>query len=68
MKKSVSFDSNVKVLNMHVWTFAYHEARKSDWSRIAADRFRFEIRAQRFEAMLVKIGFFSRQKKCKITE
>lgn len=58
--KSVSFDPNVKILNMHVWTFAYHEARKGDWMRIAADRYRFELRKQKFEAMLAEIGFFSR--------
>lgn len=45
---------------MHVWSFAYHAARKSDWMRIAADRHRFDLRKQKFEAMLVKIGFFSR--------
>lgn len=56
--KKVSFDSNVKILNMHVWTFAYHEARKNDWKRIAADRYRFELRKQKIEAMLCKIGFF----------
>lgn len=58
--KSVSFDSNVKILNMYVWTFAYHEARKSDWMRFAADRYRFELRKQRLEAMLAEAGFFSR--------
>lgn len=60
--KRVSFDSDVKVQNMHVWTFAYHEARKSEWMRFAADRYRFELRKKQLEAMLVKIGFFSRNK------
>lgn len=59
--KKVRFDSNVKVLNMHVWSFAYHEARKNDWKRNAADRYRFDLRRKRFEAMLAKIGFFSRK-------
>lgn len=63
--KNVSFDSNVKILKMCVWTFAYHEARKSDWMRNAADRYRFELRKQSFEAMLTRIGFFSRQKNVK---
>lgn len=59
--KRVSFDSNIKILNMHVWSFAYHEARKNDWKRIAADRYRFDLRRQRFEAMLARIGFFSKK-------
>lgn len=59
--KSVCFDLNVKTLHMHVWTLAYHEARKSDWNRINADRYRFELRKEKLEALLNKIGFFSRQ-------
>lgn len=58
-KKSVSFDFNVKILNMHAWTFAYHEARKNDWMRIPADRYRFDLRKKMLEAMLVEIDFFS---------
>lgn len=46
---------------MYVWTFAYHKARKNDLARIAADRFRFNLRKLKLEAMLAKIGFFSRQ-------
>lgn len=60
-KKRVSFDSKIQILNMHVWTFAYHEARKSNWMKFAADRYRFELRKQKIEVMLNKIGFFSRQ-------
>lgn len=59
--KRVSFDSNVRILNMNVWAFAYREARKSEWKQIAADRYRFELRKQRLEAMLATIGFFSRK-------
>lgn len=57
-KKKVSFDSKINTLNMCVWQFAYHEARKSEWMRIAADRYRFELRKRSIEAMLNKIGFF----------
>lgn len=59
--KKVRFNPNVKILNMHVWAFAYREARKSNWMRIIADRYRFELRKKRLEAMLNKIGFFSRK-------
>lgn len=59
--KRVSFDSNVKIHNLHVWTFAYREARKNDLVRINADRYRFNLRKQKFEEMLVKIAFFSRK-------
>lgn len=48
---------------MHVWTFAYREARKScDWMRIAADRYRFEIRKEKMETMLTKNNFFFSRK------
>ena len=60
-KKKVSFDSKVITLNMYVWSFAYHEARKSEWLRIAGDRYRFELRKKSMEAMLAKIRFFSRE-------
>lgn len=60
-KKRVSFDSNVKTLNMCVWSFAYQEARKSNWMHLAADRYRFELRKQQLEVLLTKIKFFSRQ-------
>lgn len=59
-KKKVCFDLNVKILNMHVWVFAYQQARKSDWMRNAADRYRFELRKEKMEVMLAKIGFFKK--------
>lgn len=59
--KRVSFDSNIKIQHMHVWAFAYQEARKSEWMRFAADRYRFELRKHIIEAMLTKIRFFSRK-------
>lgn len=58
--KKVSFDPHVKILHMRVWTFAFQEARKSDWMRFAADRYRFELRKNQMESMLAKINFFSR--------
>lgn len=60
MNKKVSFDPNVKILHLHVWAFAYQEARKGDWMRFAADRYRFELRKNQMESMLTKINFFSR--------
>lgn len=42
--KKVTFDPEVKVLNMWVWSFAYSEARKNDWMQIAADQDRFKRR------------------------
>lgn len=59
--KQVHFDNNIKILNMHKWQFAYRESRKCDWMRIAADRYRFELRKQNLESELAKIGFFSRK-------
>lgn len=54
--KKVSFDSNVRILNMHAWSFAYREARKNEWIANAA---RFELRKLMLEAKLVENGFFS---------
>lgn len=59
--KKVKFDSEVKILYMHVWSYAYHKARKSNWMQIAADRYRFNMRRERVEALLTEIRFFSRQ-------
>lgn len=56
--KRVRFDPNDKILHMHVWSFAYHEARKGDWLRIAADNYRFELRKRQVEKILCKINFF----------
>ena len=56
--KSVRFNPIVEIQYMHVWTFAYHEARKSDWTKFAADRYRFELRKEKMEKMLINIGFF----------
>lgn len=42
--KSVHFDTNVKILEMRVWVYAYHDARVSEWQRVAVDRLRFQNR------------------------
>lgn len=66
--KRASFDSNVKIQYLHAWSFAYREARKSEWMRHSVDRYRFDLRRQKLEALLVEIGFFSRQNMCNINE
>lgn len=61
-KKTVSFNlNNNKVHNMYVWSFAYQDARKSDWLRNAADRYRFKLGKESFQIMLTKINFFSKK-------
>lgn len=57
--KRVSFDSNVKILHMRTWTFAFQQARKGEWARFAADRYRFELRKKHLESLLAKTKFFS---------
>lgn len=61
-KKKVSFDSNVKILNMYAWKFAYQQARKSNWLFFAADNERFERRKRELETKLAEIGFFFSRK------
>lgn len=43
-KKSVHFDMNVELLEMRVWLYAHHQARVSEWQRVAVDRLRFQNR------------------------
>lgn len=43
-KRKVVFDPEIKVQKMYVWSFAYSEARKSDYMHVAADRCRFDKR------------------------
>lgn len=61
--KKVSFNPDVKIHHMFAWSFAYREARRSDFDRISIllDQFRFNIRKQDLEEELKKIGFFSRK-------
>lgn len=47
---------------MHVWTFAYREARKSNWISNILDRHRFELRKLLLEELLTEIRFFSKKK------
>lgn len=62
--KKVRFNPNIEIRHMHVWTFAYREARKnSNWISNILDRQRFELRKQILEEQLTEIGFFSRNKK-----
>lgn len=40
-KKHVKFDLKPTVHEMHVWKFAYKQARKDEWQKAARDRNRF---------------------------
>lgn len=53
--RKVMFDSNIKVLNMCVWKFAYAEARKSNFQQIAADHCRFQNRINKFNEIISPI-------------
>lgn len=46
-KTHVKFNMLPKIYYLHVWSFAYHEARIGNWSQIALDRHRFELRIKR---------------------
>lgn len=48
----VSFDPNVKVFNMHVWSYAYHTARIGAWKENYLDRLRFNQRIQSAEEII----------------
>lgn len=51
----VTFDTNVRVLNMCVWSFAYRAARIGKWREEYLDRKRFEKRIQDIEKILSPI-------------
>lgn len=57
--KFVAFNMQPQVYTMHVWQFAYRQARKGIWEEKARDRDRFERRIKKFgeifEPILVKI-------------
>lgn len=60
LTKSVCFDLKVRFQYLHVWSFAYQEARKSNW---VLDRVRFEIRKQLLNEKLERCDFFSKKVK-----
>lgn len=42
VRRTVQFDSKIKIYEMHVWQFAYTQARKDKWQQMARDRTRFQ--------------------------
>lgn len=54
-EKMVQFNPNVVVHKLCVWTFAYEEARKSEWLKNMSDSFRFKQRIQKTEDLLCNI-------------
>ena len=55
LKKTVRFSEKIQVFRMHVWKYAYEQARKSSWRQELCDRIRFEARIQETEKMLVPL-------------
>lgn len=51
----VSFNPNVQVLKMHVWSYAYHTARISRWRQDYLDRKRFQKRIKAAEKIISPI-------------
>lgn len=50
----MTFNSNVQVVKMCTWNYAYWDARKGNWFQLACDRDRFEKRIKKIEE---KISF-----------
>lgn len=53
--RKVTFNPEIKVLTMHVWSFAYAQARTHNWLQISADRCRFERRIKDTSEILTPI-------------
>lgn len=52
----VGFDESKNVVHtMHVWLYAYKQARKGEWGQVARDRHRFKRRIQKIEDRLSHI-------------
>jgi len=54
-EKKVRFNLQPKVHRLHVWKFAYSQARKGKWEEIGRDRGRFGKRVQDAEPILAPI-------------
>lgn len=54
-ESKLTFDPIPKIHYMYTWDFAYRQARKSEWIRIAADRERFKQRILKFEEEFKKV-------------
>lgn len=56
VKRSITFDEKKNTVHhMIVWTYAYREARRGDWSFVVADRCRFQRRIHETQTTLDKI-------------
>lgn len=47
--KVLKFDLHTQVYHLHVWSFAYKQARVGHWEQFARDRDRFNRRIKRVE-------------------
>lgn len=54
-KKTVKFNSQPEIHVMHVWDFAYRQARKDIWQQNGRDRVRFEKRINDFSEIITPI-------------
>lgn len=54
-QKSVRFINEPHIKTMHVWQFAYIQARKDKWQQAGRDRSRFEKRIDEFERIISPI-------------
>lgn len=55
MKKRVAFNLKPTIHRMHVWQFAYTQARRDKWEQIARDHARFQGRINALSKMISKI-------------
>ena len=53
--KKVTFKEDVQIYYMHVWKYAYREARKNYWLTFTTDRMRFKRRIEKLEDIMSPI-------------
>lgn len=62
-ERHVHFNKIVTRHTIHAWSFAYREARKSDWQTCILDRIRFLNRIRSLEHLLMNVLSAEHRKK-----
>lgn len=62
-EKSVTFNSNVQIKKMYVWSFAHNSARKGTFPSEYLDRLRFNNKIRKTEIILSPILNTSHRKR-----
>lgn len=54
-QKRVTFNNKPSIQHMHVWKFAYEQARKGDWAKTYSDKVHFHSRIDKIDKIISPI-------------